>query len=91
MNTTYALFPHDALLSDGSLNLVWLHDLAQNPDDLHIEALAASGDYFALLASTLDQIGDALPPTSTESYQLQHAIHTLTYLHHHYDIKKKKP
>jgi hypothetical protein len=49
----------------------------------------ASGDYFEMLASALEQIAVALPLHSVEQYQLQAYIGQLIYLQRHYLITKK--
>jgi hypothetical protein len=83
----YALQPNDIFM--GTCNQLLLHDLATDPEELHIQALVASGDYFETLAATLEQIALALPASSLEQYQLQHVIGTLLYLQTHYTIAKK--
>jgi len=87
---TYALPLHDMLLTDNeSLDLLWFHDLPRDTEKLHAQALVASGDYFEMLAATLEQIAVALPLDSVEQYQVQHYVGQLLYLQHHYKIVKK--
>ncbi|HSX43542.1 MAG TPA: hypothetical protein VLF59_05670 [Candidatus Saccharimonadales bacterium] len=91
MNATmYALRPTDLVMTDSfDLGTLWLRDLPKNPEALHAQALVASGDYFEMLAASLEQIAALLPLTSTEQYQLQEHIGQLIYLQHHYVITKK--
>jgi hypothetical protein len=86
---TYALNPFDSLLTDGVGQALWFHDLPQDKQELHSRALAASGDYFEMLASELEQIAVALPLQSIEQYKIQHYIGELLYLQRHYKIIKK--
>jgi hypothetical protein len=86
---TYTINPFDGLVTDGWNADLWLHDLPDNAEELHTYALAASGDYFEMLASALEQIARTLPPHSAEQYQLQHYIRQLIYLQRHYQIVKK--
>jgi hypothetical protein len=87
--TAYALHPFDATVTDGVDYSFWLHDLPDNDEKLQAQALAASGDYFEMLASELEQVAAVLPIHSMEQYQLQYYITQLIYLQHHYRIVKK--
>jgi len=90
MNTAaYVLNPFDAVLTDFPVATLWLHDLPRDPDALHAQALAASGDYLEMLAAELEQIAVALPADSVEQYQLQDRIGQLLYLQQHYALTKK--
>jgi hypothetical protein len=89
---TYAWNPFDSLLTDGASSIgqaFWLHDLPEDKQELHTRALAASGDYFEMLASELEQIAVTLPLQSMEQYKIQHYIGELLYLQYHYKIIKK--
>ena len=86
---TYALNPFSTLVTDGWGEDLWLHDLPKDAEKLHIQALAASGDYFEMLATVLEQIAYTLPAQSVEQYQLQHYIGQLLYMQHHYRVVKK--
>ncbi len=87
--TTYALHLFDTVLTDGEPSELWLHDIATDPEELRLQALVASGDYFETLAARLEQIATALPIKSVEQYQLQDAVGQLLYLQRGYTIKKK--
>jgi hypothetical protein len=87
---TYALHPFDRLLTETEIpSDLWLHDLPKDSEELHIQALVASGDYFEMLASGLEQISVNLPVGSVEQDQLDHYIGQLLYLYLHYKITKK--
>lgn len=88
-STTYKLQTQDKFLDYDSVVELLLHDVEYSSEDLHKRALAASGDYFETLACSLEQIAQALPPASSQQYQLQHIILTLQYLQRHYKIVKK--
>jgi hypothetical protein len=85
----YTVTLHDIILADDWTDTLWLHDLPRDAEKLHTQALAASGDYFEMLASALEQVATALPVHSVEQYQLQHYISQLLYLQQHYRIVKK--
>ena len=89
MNTAYAIASSDMTLTDGDDNVLWLHDLPENPNHWHIEALVASGDFCEMLAATLEQIAAALPATSVEQYQIQDAIGNLLYVQRHYKLTRR--
>jgi hypothetical protein len=85
----YRLNPFDALLTDGVAEDFWLHDLPKNAEELHVQALVASGDYFEMLAAILEQVARALPLYSVEQYQTQYYVQQLLYLQRTYKITKK--
>jgi hypothetical protein len=87
--TAYAISTFDTVVTDGWGADFWLHDLPKDSEQLHAQALVASGDYFEMLAATLEQIACALPVHSVEQYQMQHYIGQLLYLQRHYKITKK--
>jgi hypothetical protein len=82
----YTINPYDRVLTDSEREALWLHDLPRDAEELHIQALAASGDYFEMLASGLEQIAVNLPIGSD---QLEHYVGQLLYLQLHYMIAKK--
>lgn len=86
---TYTINPFDGLVTNGWNTDLLLHDLPDDTEELHAYALAASGDYFEMLASALDQIARTLPVHSAEQYQLQSYISQLLYLQRRYRIVKK--
>jgi hypothetical protein len=85
----YTIRSTDLVVTDGVSDTLWLHDLPKDSEELHIQALAASGDYFEMLASGLEQIAVHMPIASVEQDQLDHYIGQLLYLQLHYTIAKK--
>jgi hypothetical protein len=77
------------MLTDGVSDTLWLHDLPKDAEELHVQALAASGDYFEMLASGLEQIAVNMPIGSVDQDQLDHYIGQLLYLQLHYNIVRK--
>ena len=86
----YQIHTHDVVLDTSLSETLWLHDLPKDTEELHIQALVASGDYFEMLASGLEQIAVHMPVGSVEQDQLDHYIGQLLYLHLHYNISKKQ-
>jgi len=92
MSTTYALQPHETIWSHAPLTFrrdKRAHDLAENFEELEIQALVASGDCFEMLASDLDRLSSELNPDSLEYLRVEHTIRILLYLQRHYKITKK--
>ena len=56
-----------------------------NADD----ALAASGDYFITLATSLDKIAQSLPRDSSQQIEIENLVNTLFYLQKHYVVIAK--
>ncbi len=83
------LFAPGWLTTDHPSHAWWVREVPDDPQELHLQALVASGDYFETLAASLEQIVAAIPANSVEHYQLQHIIGQLLYLQKHYDITKK--
>lgn len=55
-----------------------------------LKAQVASGDYFALLATRLDELSQSLKKDNHSDYVLlEHAIDDLLYLHKYYAISKR--
>lgn len=92
MSNTYAFRTHDVVTGQASLGgSRLLHDLAENFEELEIQALVASGDCFEMLASDLDRASRELDPESLEYLRVEHTIRILLYLQRHYKIVKKFP
>jgi hypothetical protein len=90
MNAAYAIQPKDAFVSHATFGRArQLHDLADNFEELEIQALVASGDCFEMLASDLDRLSRELDPDSLEYLRAEHTIRILLYLQRHYKITKK--
>lgn len=90
MSTVYTIKPRETVLSHlpfGRARRV--HDLAENFEELEIQALVASGDCFEMLASDLDRANRDLDPESLEYLRVEHTIRILLYLQRHYKITKK--
>ena len=83
-------FPISGWITTDSPSTTWqVREVPQDPEELHAQALVASGEYFESLAAILEQVAGALPLHSMEQYQLQHVVSQLLYLQKHYDITKK--
>ena len=67
------------------------NDKDEQPIDKAIlDAQIASQDYFALLATRLDQIANSIDKNNTGGYALlEHSIKELLYLHQTHSIQKK--
>lgn len=92
MSTAYALRPQEITLSHTPLRLRRdrrAHDLAENFEELEIQALVASGDCFEMLASDLDRVSRSLDEDTLEYLRVEHTIRILLYLQRHYKITKK--
>ncbi|HSX30864.1 MAG TPA: hypothetical protein VLE99_03015 [Candidatus Saccharimonadales bacterium] len=89
--TAYRLTVSDRLLTDGTGHDRLLHDVPTDEDELYTAALVASGDYFAILAATLEEIAESLPSEHSEQYRLEFVAEQLFYLQQHYRIAKKPP
>lgn len=53
------------------------------------DAMAASGDYFATLATRLDKLAQGLPQDSSEQIELEHQVQVLFYMQDNYDLIAK--
>lgn len=92
MSTAYALSPNETILSHAPLRFRRdrrAHDLAENFEELEIQALVASGDCFEMLASDLDRVSRNLDEDTLEYLRVEHTIRILIYLQRHYKIAKK--
>ncbi len=87
--TTYDLSVTDTVLSHGLGKLSWLNDLDDGRDYNEADALAASGDYFMVLATKLDLLAQSLPQDSAEQIEIEHMVTTLFYLEKHYTVVAK--
>lgn len=90
MNRPYIIWKRERLLVHGKTADHLIYDMP-NPEGLAIDALAASGDCFEMLASSLDQISRTLPDDAIQQPELEQVIRTLLYLQRHYKIEKKHP
>jgi hypothetical protein len=91
MSGDYQIRSFDGVLAHALMPTNLLRDLDKNPDNVAIEALAASGDCFEMIASSLDQIARNLRYDDPNHTQLEHLIRTLLYLQRHHKIIKKFP
>lgn len=68
-----------------------IHDGRRRPvNKTELQAQVASDDYFALLATQLDQLSQSLQNNAQSDYiLLENTIDDLLYLHQHYQITKK--
>jgi hypothetical protein len=88
MNNTYALRTNDQLLAHDNWQRLLLHDFDES-NDLELEAFAASGDCFEMLANELDQVMLSLQLDSAERFRLQRMIDVLLYLQEHHEIVRR--
>lgn len=64
-------------------------ELKSDRDFNVFDAMAASGDYFIMLATRLDKMAQGLPQDSAEQIELEHLVTMLFYLQDHYDLVYK--
>lgn len=88
--TTYKLAPLDNFLVHALPKPRVVRD-SDDEKELEIDALVASGDCFAMLATALDQL--TLEPYSSDqellNQQLEKYVHRLLYLQRFYEIVPK--
>lgn len=92
-NNPYLLKTNDFVSEDYIADIrtrnVLLHDFT-NEYIMHLRAQVASGDYFALLATRLDQLSQELEKTNPDAHlTLERTIADLIFLHERYNITKK--
>ncbi len=85
----YRLRSADLVLSHGPGAVSWVHDIADGREYIEADALAASGDYFMVLATKLDLLAQSLPRDSSEQIEVEHLVTTLFYLEKHYKVVAK--
>jgi hypothetical protein len=90
-SVSYSVDFGDILLAhSGQIFGQLLHDGDDRPDEsrqyTQVDALAASGDYFMVLATRLDALSQDMPPDSAQHIEIEHMIQTLFYLQKHYSI-----
>lgn len=72
--------------------LRFLSDLSDQPTDLEVEALVASGDCFITLATALDHLSETLEQEDHLTRpQLEKLTALLLHLQRHYTIARKHP
>lgn len=88
---TYKLKSLDIALDGWPTGLMLLRDKAKKPGrGAELQAQIASDDYFALLATRLDQVSQSLQDSQHSDYViLEDTIGDLLYLQQHYRITKK--
>lgn len=91
MNNTYTITLRDKLLTHVPWrHLGWLHDADYTSlDHRKADAQVASGDYFATLATALDNVALGLPRSSTQRIELEQLIDNLLYLDKSYSVVPK--
>lgn len=88
--SAYTLSTNEIVISHAPLGRARrVRDLADNFEELEIQALVASGDCFEMLASDLDRLSRELERDSLEYLRVEHTIRILLYLQRHYKITKK--
>lgn len=85
---TYIMTTHPRTLSHYRSAPAWFGDY-DDGDFTQADALAASGDYFMVLATRLDLLAQTLPQDSAEQIEVEHLINTLFYLQRHYAVVPK--
>lgn len=75
--------------ADGLDIPVVLHDMADKREFNQADALAASGDFFIMMATKLDMLAQSMPRDSGEQIELENLIQTLFYLQKHYKVVAK--
>jgi len=88
----YALPQRDKLLTHGRTTNFWFRDgddTASKRRNPEIEAIAASGDAFELLASEIDRVMLTLEPNSNERLDLDAIVKVLLYLQEHHTIVRR--
>ncbi len=88
-STTYALTFADTVLTHGPASLSRVNDLDDGRGYSEADALAASGDYFMMLATKLDLLAQSVPRDSSEQIELEHLVNMLFYLQKHYAVVPK--
>ncbi len=68
----------------------WVNDLDDSREFTEADALAASGDYFMVLATKLDLLAQSLPLDSAEQIEIEHIVTTLFYIEQHYAVVAKR-
>lgn len=83
-------FVSEDYIADIRTRNVLLHDFTSEYI-MHLKAQVASGDYFALLATKLDQLSQELEKINPDAhFTLERTIADLIFLHERYEITKKK-
>jgi hypothetical protein len=89
MSTKYSLYIETVAWHDDYGRTLFLHDMSNN-DQLEFEAQIRSGDFFATLATYLDEMSHMLHPThEAESANLDALVKKLLYLQNHYQLQKR--
>lgn len=86
----YKINPFHGLIinSNDSLVLDAAHT-PKHPQELHIQALVRSGDYFAVLATELDAICAKVQENDSAVVDIQRIVRDLLYVQSEYQITKK--
>lgn len=89
---TYSISTLDVLSTHGHDITKLLHDYDNRHDNMEVDALVASGDCFATLASTLDEVSDLIEVAPDNAKpQLEQVIQTLIYMQRVYKPIRKHP
>ena len=88
---TYKLKSLDINAGGWPAKVMMLRDGSQKPKSkAELQAHIASGDYFTLLATRLDQVSQSLQDSNRSDYViLEDTICDLLYLHEYYKVSKK--
>ena len=87
----YYLPTFTGLTSHSWIKTAFVRDIADTEEDTlyELDAQAQSGDYFVMLATTLDSLGRTVTNFPARS-RLETIVSDLIYLQDHYEITKKE-
>lgn len=92
MNNSYVLSDNNLMFEHG-LGLSLSPGVAKDIEDISrakLKVCLRSGDYFAMLATLIDEISDSIEAGETaQVYKLQKIVEDLLYLQREYQIVKK--
>lgn len=91
---TYTIKPNDQVLENTIEGVRKRNNLLHDFENEHIfelTAQAASGDYLALLATKLDEIGQELAEKDPDMHlRIDRLVADLLFLHERYNVVKRK-
>lgn len=90
MNSTYVINPANSIFTHGfGLSPGVVNDIEDISRD-KLQVCLRSGDYFAMLATLIDEISDSIEADEpAESYRLQKIVEDLLFLQREYKIVQK--
>ncbi|HEX7633190.1 MAG TPA: hypothetical protein VF401_02585 [Candidatus Saccharimonadales bacterium] len=89
--TTYSVKSDNRVFKHSDLPVQLFQDISKKPAQLEIDAWVASGDIFAMLATSLDAVTGLLTADKKVVHpQLEHQINILLYLQRNYKVVRKQ-